>query len=151
MIYNDKLTTIRERNGKTQKDISNAINMEDSHYRHCEREDELFPIKHLNNICNYFNISLDYIFSFTNVKQYQNSNNNIDKIKAGERLKEFRKENKLTQVKLAKTLNTVHQVVSRYEKGTNIISTPFLYDICKKYDISADYLLGKVDSPKYLK
>ncbi|MCM1052780.1 MAG: helix-turn-helix domain-containing protein [Ruminococcus sp.] len=151
MIYRERIIQLRERNGNTQKEIADRINMDSSHYRHCEKEDELFPIKHLNNICNFFNISFDYVFSFTNTKQYHNNNYDINIIKAGERLKEFRKENNLTQDKLANYLNTVHQVISRYEKGINIISTPFLYDICKKYHISADYLLGKVDNPKYLK
>ena len=36
------------------------------------------------------------------------------------------------------------------EKGKYLISIPFLYTICKKYNISADYLLGKIDNPKYL-
>ena len=41
--------------------------------------------------------------------------------------------------------------ITEYERGTNIIATPFLYEICKTYLISADYLLGKTDSPKYYK
>ncbi|MCM1053714.1 MAG: helix-turn-helix domain-containing protein [Ruminococcus sp.] len=151
MIYKDRLIQIRERKGLTQKSISDAVSMEESHYRHCEREDELFPIKHLNNICNFLDISLDYIFSFTENKTYLNTINNIDKIKIGNRLKEFRKENKLTQVKLAKNLNTVQSVIAKWESGDNLIATPFLYTICSKYHISADYLLGKTDNPKYLK
>ena len=47
-------------------------------------------------------------------------------------------------------LNTVHPVISNYESGKFLIATPFLYTICKKYNISADYLLGKIDNPKYL-
>ena len=95
--------------------------------------------------------SLHRFFSFTNTKQYKDYNKdlNIDLFKL--RLKEFRKENKLTQVNLANELNTVQQVISNYEKGKHIIATPFLYEICKKYKISADYLIGKIDEPKYLK
>ena len=59
----------------------------------------------------------------------------------------FRKSQKLTQVKLASILNTVQPVIANYEKGKNLIATPFLYTICKKYNISADYLLGKIDEP----
>lgn len=67
------------------------------------------------------------------------------------RLKEFRKENKLTQESLAQLLNVVKGTVGNYESGRALIATPFLYEICKKYKISADYLLGKIDEPKYLK
>ena len=74
----------------------------------------------------------------------------INPEKCSIRLKELRKEKKLTQVKLAQSLNTSHSVISSYEKGKTLILTSFLYTICKKYNISADYLLGKIDSPKYL-
>ena len=94
---------------------------------------------------------MDYIFNFNNIPNYENSQKEINKKLAGIRLKEFRKDNKLTQVKLAEILNTVHTVITNYENGKNLISTPFLYDICKKYNISADYLLGKIDDPKYFK
>ena len=67
----------------------------------------------------------------------------------GTRLKEFRKENKITQDKLASILNTNQSVIANYERGRTIIATPFLYTICKKYNISADYLLGKINTPKY--
>ena len=85
------------------------------------------------------------------MEENKNSINEIDPIKVGQRLKEFHKENKITQVKLANMLNTVQPVIANYEKGKYLISIPFLYTICKKYNISADYLLGKIDNPKYLK
>lgn len=69
----------------------------------------------------------------------------------GYRLKNIRKENKLTQDKLAKKLNTNQSVIANYERGRTIISTSFLYTICKEYKVSADYLLGKTNEPKNLK
>ena len=65
------------------------------------------------------------------------------------RLNEFRKENHLTQTKISGFLHIDQPTWSIYEAGKNLIGTPFLYDICKKYHISADYLLGKIDKPKY--
>lgn len=57
----------------------------------------------------------------------------------------------LSQIKLANILNTTHSMISDYENTKKLIATPFLYTICKKYNISADYLLGKIDTLKYLK
>ena len=108
------------------------------------------PIKYLNILCNYFNVSLDYIFEFTNTKNYKISYQEINKIESGKRLKSFRKENHLTQTKLATFLNTSFTNISTYERGINYINTNYLYTICKKFNISADYLLGKIDKPKYL-
>ena len=71
--------------------------------------------------------------------------------KTSERLKIVRKENNLTQIELAKILNVDNSMLAKYESGKYLISTPYLYTICKKYNVSADYLLGKTDEPKYLK
>ena len=79
-----------------------------------------------------------------------NTNLNIDIHKIGQNLKEFRKENKLNQEKLAEFLNIGKGTIADYERGRYLIATPFLYQICKKYNISTDYLLGKIDNPKYL-
>ena len=136
--------------GKNQIDIANLLKIDRSQYGKYENEYTTIPIKHLNTLCNYFNISLDYIFSLTDNKQYNNSKNDINLLESGKRLKEFRKENKITQTKLADFLTTSFSNVSAYERSINIISTTYLYAICKKYNISADYLLGKIDSPKYL-
>ena len=150
-MYKEKLKTLRENNSLTLQDISKLLNFEKDTYGKYEREYTTMPLKHLNTLCNYFNVSLDYIFNFNNIPNYENSQKEINKKLAGIRLKEFRKDNKLTQVKLAEILNTVHTVITNYENGKNLISTPFLYDICKKYNNSADYLLGKIDDPKYFK
>ena len=84
------------------------------------------------------------------MSSYKSSKKKINKVLSGERLRNLRKENKITQDKLAKILNVSRSTIAEYERGTNLIATPFLYTICKKYNISADYLLGKIDSPKYL-
>ena len=150
MNYGQKIRELREEKDLRLYDIAKVIDIEPDAYGLYEREYTTIPLKHLNTICVYFNVSLDYIFNFTNVKQY----NNIKAFSldiAGTRLREFRKENKLTQNKLAEILNINRSLLSKYESGKNLISTSFLYDICKKYNISADYLLGKIDNPKYLK
>ena len=108
------------------------------------------PIKHLLILCDYFKVSLDYLFNFTNQNLYVKQKE-TDKMILSKRLKDFRKENKITQKKLAQELNTSQSTIADYERGKNMIPTPFLYTICKKYNISADYLLGRINNPKYLK
>ncbi len=151
MFYKERVILSRERQGITQKYLASRIGISNARYCFYENETEIIPIKHLNTVCNYFNVSLDYIFNFTDILNYENINKDIDSALSGKRLKEFRKENKLTQVKLAEILNTVHQGIANYENNKALIPTPFLYTICSKYKVSADYLLGKIDEPKYLK
>ena len=150
MFYRNRLREIREAQRISQKQLGDLLHIRENAYSQYETEYVIIPLKHLNTLCNYFNCSLDYLFGFTDEYNYQVSNKEIDLKFAGQRLKEFRKENKLTQVKLATFLNTVHPVITNYEKGKHLISTPFLYQICQKYHISADYLLGKTEEPKYL-
>ena len=151
MNYGQKVKELRERNGITQKELAKYLEIDAKLYSHYETEDRIIPCKHLYAISLYFNVSLDYLFGFTNIKNYEtNKKLDINKGEVGIKLKEFRKELKLTQTKLADILNTTQSVIAEYEKGKNLIATPFLYTICKKYNISADYLLGKIDNPKYL-
>ena len=150
MIYGNRLKELREEKELKQYELAKILGFHENGYGQFERETTLLPIKHLNTLSNRFKVSLDYLFNFTNIKQYKNSKEQINPELSGKRLKEFRKENNLTQEKLAKLLNTTHTNLVGYEKGSYIIATPYLYTICKKYNISADYLLGKIDEPKYL-
>ena len=145
MNYGLKLKELRDNFDLLQKDLGALINVNKDVYGQYERGDAIIPCKHLNTLCNYFNVSFDYILGFTKVKSYSNSSKNIDKIKVGNRLKSWRKNNKITQTQLANLLNTTHSVIADYERGRYLIATPFLYTLCKTYNISADYLLGKID------
>lgn len=142
---------IREKCNKSMEEMATILNVAKITYNHYETQEKIIPLERLNMLTDYLSVSFDYIFELTNEESYKNYNKNIDKKVVGERIRKFRKENKLTQVKLATILNTVHPTITNYENGKNLIATPFLYEICKKYKISADYLLGKIDEPKYLK
>ena len=150
-MYKERLNNLREEKNLKQKELAKLINTDRSVYGRYENEYQIMPIKHLNTLANFFNVSLDYIFGFTNDKNYQKIGKEIDKNNMGKNLKDLRKENKITQNKLADLLKTSQSTIADYERGKNYIPTPFLYTICKKYNISADYLLGKIDNPKYLK
>ena len=151
MKYTEIIKQLREEKNLSQKDIANILNITRGLYAQYEIADKIIPLNHLNTLSNYFNVSIDYLIGLNKSQIYPNLKKDINKIEVGKKLKELRKEKKLTQVKLAQSLNTSHSVISAYEKGKNLILTSFLYSICKKFNISADYLLGKIDNPKYLK
>lgn len=150
MIYSKKLKELREERNLKLRDIDRLLNFNLDTYKVFENETSIIPIIHLNTLSNYYDVSLDYIFEFSEIKQYNTVVKDIDSKIVGKKLREFRKDNKITQQKLAEVLNTNQSVIANYERGRNIIATPFLYTICKKYSISADYLLGKINEPKYL-
>lgn len=151
MNYGDRLKDIRKYEGLTQKDIAKVLGIDAKTYGLFENQFKIIPLYHLNTLANYYNISVDYILGLTNIKSYDNSlkTDNIDRMLLGDNLRKFRKENKITLVKLAEVLNTSHSTLSAYESGKTCILTSFLYTICKKYGVSADYLIGRTENPIY--
>ena len=147
-MYSERLEKLEYRYEYKQKNAAKILGISESMYSRYKKNKKTMPIKHLNTLCNYYNISLDYIFALSNQEKYLNARAEINRELMAQRLKEFRKENKLTQTKLAQILNIANGTIGEYEKGNYIISTNCLYKISKKYNISADYLLGKIDSPK---
>ena len=152
-MYNKRLKELREEpvNFIRQKDLADLIGVHVSVFSKYENETAIIPIEHLNILCNYLNISLDYIFGFTNKRNYPNYRKDINQGLTSNRLKELRKGKKLTQEKLSDIIKIQQTTISKYENKNKIISTKNLYIRCKTYNISADYLLGKTDTPKYLK
>lgn len=151
MNYGDRLKDIRKYEGLTQKDIAKVLGIDAKTYGLFENQFKIIPLYHLNTLANYYNISVDYILGLTDIKSYDNSFKiaNIDRILLGDNLRKFRKENKITLVRLAEVLNTSHSTLSAYESGKTCILTSFLYTICKKYGVSADYLIGRTEYPIY--
>lgn len=149
--YGIKIKELREKENITQQVIADFMGISRSSYKQFENQYDIIPIKRLNQVANFFDVSIDYLFSLTKNINYENSNKEIDVNLASLRLKEFRKENKLTQQKLAENLNISRSVIVYHENKRTILGTPFLYAFCNKYKVSADYFLGKIDEPKYLK
>lgn len=64
-----------------------------------------------------------------------------------ERIRELREDHDLTQAQIAKLLGTTQQVYSRYEQGINELPIRHLLTLCAFYGVSADYVLGRTDTP----
>lgn len=150
MNYGIKLKDLRDLYELTQEDVAKILNVARSTYNQYEQQYDIITIKHLNTLVNHFKISFDYVFDFTELKRYKDEINEIDTKISGKRLKELRKEFKLTQDKLAKKLNIANTIISEYERGHYPISTATLYSLSNLFSISSDYLLGKTNKVKYL-
>lgn len=57
----------------------------------------------------------------------------------------------ITQKEMASFLGIKQQQYSRYEKGINVMPVTYLPKICKKLNVSADYILGLTNEKKKLK
>lgn len=67
-------------------------------------------------------------------------------LKIGEKIKSLRKEQDITQEKLAAYLNISYQAVSKWEKGTALPDITLIPRIANFFGVSADELLGMKDT-----
>lgn len=63
----------------------------------------------------------------------------------GQRLKELREEQRLTQKQVAQALNLHTVIYLHYEKGQREPPLSVLADMALFFDVSVDYLLGLTD------
>lgn len=61
------------------------------------------------------------------------------------RIKELRKECKLTQKELAERCIVKQSCVSKWERGETLPDTLVIIKLCEVFQVSADYLLGIKD------
>ncbi|MGG1663850.1 helix-turn-helix domain-containing protein [Brevibacillus sp. NRS-1366] len=66
----------------------------------------------------------------------------FDRARCGKVIKELRQANNLQQEELAIKVGVKRVTISKIETGANAPSIELLYNICKHFNVSADYLLG---------
>ena len=146
LIMNEKrLFDLREYKDLSQIKLADYLGITQQTYSLWEKGTKIIPLKHLNNLSNFYEISMDYIVGLTDEK------NNAVIIKLTElnkneicsRIKKIREDNNLTLRDLARELNTTSSTISAYETGKTLILTAFAYQICIKYNVSLDWLCGK--------
>ncbi len=139
-----RIKTLRQNFKINQKTIATYLNISIAAYSQFERMTTLITIEKLNELANYYNVSLDYLVNISDNPNIIIKNKELNKKLIGERLKNIRKEKHLYQDTLAKEIGTGHSLISEYESGKRLISLSYGYAICKKYNISMDYLYGKI-------
>lgn len=61
MNYIKRIRDLREDNDKTQKEIADYLGTSQTMYARYERGANELPIRHLIALCDYYNVSADYI------------------------------------------------------------------------------------------
>ena len=59
--YVKKIRDLREDHDKTQQEIADVLGTSQTMYARYERGANELPIRHLVTLCNYYNVSADYI------------------------------------------------------------------------------------------
>lgn len=140
-----RLFDLREYKDLSQIKLADYLGITQQTYSLWEKGTKIIPLKHLNNLSNFYEIPMDYIVGLTDEKN--NSGiiklTELNKNEIGSRIKKIREDNNLTLRDLAKELNTTSSTISAYETGKTLILTAFAYQICIKYNVSLDWLCGE--------
>ena len=67
-----------------------------------------------------------------------------------QRMKDLREDHDLSQEDIAKVLQTTREQVSKYETGKQMMGADKYIKLAKYYNVSLDYLMGLIDTPKKL-
>lgn len=141
----ERLFFLREEQELYQTNMANILNVKQANVSNWENGKEIIPLTKLNIYANYFNVSLDYILKLSDEKIPSINRNTLNKILIGKNIKTIRMQNNLSQKDLANILNTTQSTIWAYETGKTLILTAFAYQICVKYNVSMDWLCGRVD------
>lgn len=138
-----RMKEIREEAGLKQKDVAKILGVSKGSYSMWECGSDTIPLRRLNQFCNYFDVSIDYVVGFNDKKKYANAKPNIKIKVTGENLKKIRLKKDFTQVRMAEELNINQPTWNRYENSKTLILTIVLVELAKKYHYSIDKILGK--------
>lgn len=147
-MENDKLFGLRDYYNLSQQNIGEVLGVRQQTYAEWEKGRKIIPLKHLATLAKYYNVSFDYILGFTKTKEPFMGSEVLDKNEIGEKLVYLRKLHNLKQADLVAFLNTSTSTICSYEKGNTLILTAFLYQVCKEYNISADWFLSNKQTMK---
>lgn len=139
----DNIKNIREDKDLTQAHMAKILHVSQPNYARWESKVKIIPLMKLNELCNYFEINMDYVIGLSNKRVIMNKNNILDKKEIGKNIRKFRLQHSLSQIELAKVLNTTQSVISAYESGKTLILTAFLLEICLKYKLSMDKICNR--------
>lgn len=68
LTYVKRIRDLREDSDKTQQQVADYIGTSQTMYARYERGANELPIRHLISLCEYYNVSADYILGFTDTK-----------------------------------------------------------------------------------
>ena len=137
----DRMKSIREDAELTQESLADKLKVSRSTYAGWENGIDSIPLVKLNDFCNYFKISIDYVCGITNYKETRKKNIIIDKVKVGQKLKEIRSRNGDTQKYVSYIINIEQSSYSNYETGKYLILTSSIIEFAKNYGVSVEELI----------
>ena len=144
MIGNN-LKYCREELEMTQEELGYVFGVSKNTVSGWENAHDTMPFNKLIKFCNLYGYSLDYVCGLSR-KNTKYEKINVNKQMIGKNLKELRTKLNLSQQALADDCNFSQSTYSTYENGKFLINSITIYTICKTYNVSMDYLVGRTNN-----
>ena len=147
-IIEIRIRSLRERLGYSQNKVANNLGISRSLIASWENGYANISLKQLIKLASFYQVPLDYLLGIIDKVDHYSYHyiDNMDLMLIGKRLWEIRKSEHLTQEKFAQRLDTKRSSISYYEIGKMMISTADLKQICEVFGVSADYVVGNIDT-----
>ena len=146
-MVDNNLKYCREELEMTQTELGYVFGVNKNTVSGWENAHDTMPFNKLLKFCNLYDYSLDFVCGLTR-KNMKYGKFKTDKVRIGKRLKEVRTKFNLSQQALAEDCNFSQATYSTYETGKFLINSITIYTICKTYNISMDYIVGRTNNPK---
>ena len=146
-MFDNNIRFCREELGLTQKELGYIFGVTDTAVRSWENSRDAMPLPKLIKFCNMYDLSMDFVCGLSR-RNISYGKFETDKVKIGKRLKKLRISLNLTQQELSDECKIAQTTYSGYETGNSLINTSNLYYICKTYNVSMDFIVGRCNNFK---
>ena len=83
----DKIKDVREENDLKQKEMAKNLKVSQPNYARWETKAKIIPLTKLNELCNFFEVNMDYIIGISKEKIKMHNDNQLDRKLIGENIK----------------------------------------------------------------
>lgn len=139
----DRIRNTREDHDLTQRELSEILKVKRSTYAMWELGDVHIPIEKLQELADYYHVSMQYLVGLTNNKTETVDKTKVTKELLGTILKAKRLEHNLTQMQVAVHLGINQSAYAYYEYGQAQISIDKLCQLANLYKTTIDALCGR--------
>lgn len=142
-MYFERIKFTREESDLTQREIASILNIKRGIYTAMENGQVSFSLEKIEELADYYNLSIDYLVGLTNTKRYTINPKKANLNDLGKKIRKVRKKIRQSQENFATDLNMKQPSYGAYESGRTAIKLDKLYILAKTYGFSIDKLLGK--------
>lgn len=130
-------------------DLAEKLNCDEAAIRRWTYKLYFPDSKTLIKVSETFNISADYMFGFSDFKEFHKNKSSLTFYQRYLKLKTSYKE-KLSDYTIAKNCKLRQSTITKWKNGNTIPETETLLNLAEFFDCSMDYLLGQSESENRL-